>query len=270
MLIEGTFADVWSAETTNTYYAFLAISSYIGTAVGTLPSFSLYSDKLLTIYSGPLVGNFVTQAGGWQWTEWSTSILALIVFALGVGVPETYAREIPRRRNRARGLAPPHQPPAESGITIAQMIKVTVINPIKQLALEPVVTMIAFALALNWGAAFQFFITVPVVLSSVYNFSPKQVGLAFTGAIGGALFAGACAVAIEQAIYRSCKKPMALEKRLIPAMYGSLMMTASLFWIGWTADPKIHYVSPIAGTAIYIWGSMSVLVRTPPPYISHS
>jgi MFS family permease len=35
VLIEGTFADIWSAETTNTYYAFLGCASYFGAAAGT-------------------------------------------------------------------------------------------------------------------------------------------------------------------------------------------------------------------------------------------
>lgn len=192
-------------------------------------------------------------------------MIILVVFAFGIGMPETYGREIPRRRNRTQGLAPPHQPPAESGVTIGQITTITVLNPLKQLALEPIVIMIAFTLALNWGAAFQFFITVPVVLQTVYGFSPQRVGLAFIGAIGGTVLAGVCTIAIEQAIYRSQKSSMAIEKRLIPAMYGGVMITASLFWIGWTADPTINYLSPIFGTAIYIWGSTSVLVCGIPP-----
>ena len=34
VLIEGTFADIWSAETTNTYYSILGLASYVGAAVG--------------------------------------------------------------------------------------------------------------------------------------------------------------------------------------------------------------------------------------------
>lgn len=34
VLIEGTFADIWSAERTVTYYAFLAPASYLGAAFG--------------------------------------------------------------------------------------------------------------------------------------------------------------------------------------------------------------------------------------------
>jgi MFS transporter, DHA1 family, multidrug resistance protein len=38
VLIEGTFADIWSANTTNTYYAVLTTASYIGAACGmTIP-----------------------------------------------------------------------------------------------------------------------------------------------------------------------------------------------------------------------------------------
>ncbi|PVH95396.1 MFS general substrate transporter [Periconia macrospinosa] len=242
VLIEGTFADVWSAETTNTYYAFLGTASYFGAA------------------SGPVVGNFVVQAGNWRWTEYVTLMLILIVFAFGIGMPETYGREIPRRRNKARGLAPPHQPPAESGVTISQMAMTTIINPLKQLVLEPIVIMISFTLAVNWAVTFQWFITVPVVLQTVYGFTPQRAGLAFTGAIGGAALAALCTIAIEQAIFKSCNTTMAIEKRLIPAMYGGVMLTASLFWVGWTADPKIHFLSPIFGTAVFIWGGLSVLI----------
>ena len=34
VLIEGTFADMWSARTTVTYYSFLNLASYLGAAFG--------------------------------------------------------------------------------------------------------------------------------------------------------------------------------------------------------------------------------------------
>ena len=36
VLIEGTYADLWSARTTVTYYSFLTLASYIGAACGKL------------------------------------------------------------------------------------------------------------------------------------------------------------------------------------------------------------------------------------------
>ena len=189
-------------------------------------------------------------------------MLTLLTFAFGIGMPETYGREIPRRRNRTRGLPPPSQPLAESGVTISQMATITILNPLKMLVSEPLVIIISFTLALNWAVTFQWFITVPIVLGSVYNFTPQRAGLAFLGAIGGAFLAGLSTIVIEQTIYKSCKRPdmVPIEKRLIPAMYGGVMVTGSIFWIGWTADPNINYLSPIFGTAIFIWGGLSVLI----------
>ena len=245
VLIEGTFADIWSAETTNTYYAFLGCASYFGAA------------------SGPLVGNFVARGGNWRWTEYTSVIVILFAFALGVGMPETYGREIVRRRAKARGMPVPMQSPAESGVTIGQMVTVTVINPLKMLVMEPIVMMISFTLALNWAVTFQWFITVPVVLHLVYAFQPYQVGLAMISAIGGAALAALFAIGIEQSIVKSCHGPAPIEKRLIPAMYGSICFTGSLFLVGNTADPKISYLAPIFGTALNIFGGLSILVSPP-------
>ena len=43
-------------------------------------------------------------------------------------------------------------------------------------------------------------------------------------------------------------------------MIGGSGVLASLFWIGWTADPKFNSLSPIFGTLLYVWGNMSVLI----------
>ena len=42
VLIEGTFADVWSAEATGVYYSALAVSSYVGTGCGMSPWLYFY------------------------------------------------------------------------------------------------------------------------------------------------------------------------------------------------------------------------------------
>lgn len=51
-----------------------------------------------------------------------------------------------------------------------------------------------------------------------------------------------------------------IEYRLFPAMFGVFLIPASLFWIGWTAKPDVHFLVPIFGTAVYVWGSAMVLI----------
>ncbi|KAF2097771.1 MFS general substrate transporter [Rhizodiscina lignyota] len=251
VLIEGTFADIWDANQTNTYYAFLGTASYIGAACG------------------PLVLGFVVQATGWRWTQWVTLMVALASLLFGTNMSESYQREIPRRRNRTRGLPPPEQPAALSGVTLAEMARTTIINPAIQLFTEPVVIMFTIYVVFLFGTVFQFFITVPIVLSTVYNFTLGSVGLAFISAIIGSLLAAGCSIAVEQIFYRRSLKTNAngmtpIELRLIPAMYGGFLMLASFFWIGWTAKPSVNWAVPVVGTGVFVWGNLSVLISLVP------
>jgi hypothetical protein len=187
-------------------------------------------------------------------------MIALAAYLFGIGIPETYQREIPRRRAKRRGLSF-RESPAQSGVTIPEMFQITVITPLKMLVTEPVVMLISFELCFSWGVLFSWFITVPVVLQSVYGFSLQQAGLAFIAAVVGSILAAAMTILIEQFIYRKAHYGMiAIEYRLIPAMIGGCFILASLFWIGWTATPTIHWASPVVGTMLYVWGNLSILV----------
>lgn len=179
-------------------------------------------------------------------------------------MPETYPRAIMRTRAKRRGV--PHGlPPARSGETIPAMLQVTVVQPLKMLVTEPIVIMITLYLGLNFGVLFQFFISVPAVLSEVYSFTMQEIALAFNAAIVGALAAAVTSILLDRISYpRALKKAMDdhvdIEYRLLPALIGSLGIVASLYWIGWTAKPTIMWPSPVLGTALYVWGNMSVLV----------
>lgn len=246
VLIEGTFADVWSADATVTYYIFLTLSSFFGAA------------------SGPLVGGFIsTTSWGWRGGIWVSFFVALGSLLLGIGMPETYPREILRARAKRQGkdlrLAP-----AQSGVTLAEMATHTFINPIKMLVSEPIVILLTLYVTFIFAVIFQFFILIPVVLSTTYAFTPSQVGLAFISAILGSILAAISAVLLDlpSASTRPtmhAAKPLQLEYRFRSALLGSILIPASLFWVAFTADPKIHFLAPITGTAVFIWGSALVL-----------
>src|SRR5437764_14743398 len=91
----------------------------------------------LSILAGPIVGGFVFASRGWRWTQWMTLILALAALLLGVGLPETYQREIMRRRAKRRGKGPLKLAPAGSGETLGEMAKLTFFTPLKSLVSEP-------------------------------------------------------------------------------------------------------------------------------------
>lgn len=227
---------------------------------------SNFSEHFLTSVVGPLIGGFIFAARGWRWTQWVTLMIALGVYLFGIGMPETYPREIIRRRANRRNLPIPNLAPALSGVTLGECVRTTVITPTKMLFSELLVIGITIYLGFNFAIIFSFFISIPVVLNLTYGFTVQQAGLAFIAAIGGSLFAVFSAIIVDRLVYsRLLKKShdgmVGIEYRLFPAMYGGLMITTSLFWIAWTAKPTFSHVSPIMGTFLYVWGNQSVLVR---------
>ena len=246
VLIEGTFADVWSADVTVTYYAVLTLASFIGTACG------------------PLIGGFIVSLnGGWRWTQWMTDILTVGAYLFAIGMPETYPREVQRRRAKRTG-APLSLAPALSGVTLADMAYVTIVQPLIMIVSEPIVIALSLYVGFIFATIFQFFIAVPAVLNLTYNFTVAQAGVAFTAAIGGVVIAAVTSTLCDRVTRphfsaRTHDGKVPEEYRMLPGMIGGIGITASFFWIGFTASPKIHFLSPIFGTGLYIWGAASVL-----------
>lgn len=176
----------------------------------------------------------------WRWTQWLSAAVCGVVFVFGIGMSETYQREIPRRRAKLQGKTL-HQDPALSGVTFGEMFRITVIDPIRQIFLEPVVTLCSVFLIFNFAVVLQWFITVPVALGTPPpagpGFTQSQVGLAFTTALAGSALAAILVILIDQVtsgvLMRHQMPTFAqIEYRLLPAMLGPLLVTAALFWIG--------------------------------------
>lgn len=81
-------------------------------------------------------------------------MIALAAFLLGVGMPETYPREILRMRAR-RGRYTINLAKAESGITLAEMARITIFTPLAMAVSDPVVIIVTLYLALNFAVLFQ-------------------------------------------------------------------------------------------------------------------
>ena len=192
-------------------------------------------------------------------------MMALGAYLLGIGMPETYHRAVLRQRAKRNGFTP-RIVPAQSGTTIGEMFKVTFLNPLSMIVTDPVTTLTTINLGINFAILWQFFISVPAVLEGVYGFTIQHVGLAFLAAVCGSLLAALSCIIIDRLTYpkqlakRQGNVNDVVEYRLLPAMVGCFFVTASLFWIGWTAKPTVSWPSPVLGTLLYVWGNLMVLV----------
>src|SRR2546423_14951063 len=150
-------------------------------------------------------------------------MLIAVVYAFGGMMPETYPREIIRRRARKAGT-PHNLPKAQSGVTLSEMAHLTVVQPVVMLFIDPITFFSTLYVAFIFGTVFQWFIAVPPVLMMTYNFTLQEVGLAFIAAIGGALLAAASSVLTERVAYpREVRKTghggtVDIEYRFLPAV----------------------------------------------------
>ncbi len=102
----------------------------------------------------PLVLGYVVTSKGWQWTQFITLMIAFGAYLFGIGVPETYPREILRARARRLGHSI-QLAKAQSGVTLAEMAETTLSAPLFMAVSEPIVMMVTLYLALNFAVLFQ-------------------------------------------------------------------------------------------------------------------
>lgn len=198
---------------------------------------------------GPFFGGYLMNAtNNWRWTQYFPVCLATAVLVLGISMPETYQREIPRRRRKpgqSRKEVIAAQEPAQSGTTFAAMFKITVIDPLKLFFTEPVVMLPAMIMFIDWMLTFQWFISVPAALGPPPpmgpGFSIIRIGKAFLGAVAGSGLGALTVIGIEAITNALNKKKIqrdpnaafyAVEYRVIPAMLGTVFITIALFWVG--------------------------------------
>lgn len=253
VLIEGTYADIWPSRKTLLYYSNLAWASYLGAACGPLVNGYLITSRSLS----------------WRWCQYTPLFVYLLAFLFAVGMPETYPREIQRRVARREGK-PHNLPPAPSGVTMSQMARLTVVDPVRMLVSDPITILFTLQVTLAFGQVFQWFISVPTVLHLAYKFTPGQAGLAFISAIGAIPFAVATCAGIEaisfpRTMKKAAGKMIDIEYRLLPAFLGGMLQAASLFWIGWTAGVSKWPGVPIIGTWMFVWGNLIIIIS----YVSY-
>src|SRR5262245_10381271 len=103
-----------------------------------------------------------------------------------------------------------------------------------------------------YGYLYLLFTTITQVYESTYGFSTGLAGLSFLGIgvgmfLGLGLFGATSDKRIKQKQARGeVAQPEIRLEGLIPAAF---CIPIGLFWYGWSAEKRIHWIMPIIGTA---------------------
>ncbi|KAF8558851.1 MFS general substrate transporter [Imleria badia] len=212
---------------------------------------------------GPVMGGFIAQTIGIEYVFYV--IVALCGFASILAIPlfrETYAPVI-RKRLRARGDLEKEVPNAES-LDRLGYLWLNLKRPVILLTRSFICFILSLYMALIYGIYYLMFATFPDLFSTVYHFSVGIGGLAYIGLGVGFLAATIFGAKLSDQIYHRLAarnggqgKP---EMRIPALIFGSFFVPIGLFWYGWSAQAKIHWMMPIIGTTIFGFGLMTVFL----------
>lgn len=140
----------------------------------------------------------------------------------------------------------------DSGLSSKQVFFRAIVRPTKMLLFSPIVSLLSLYMAIVYGYLYLLFTTITGLFEQVYGFSQGSAGLAFLG-IGVGMLLGLVifgATSDKVVTYLTNKnggerKP---EYRLPHMMIGAALVPIGLFWYGWSAQERVHYIMPIIGT----------------------
>ncbi|KAH6959616.1 major facilitator superfamily domain-containing protein [Ilyonectria sp. MPI-CAGE-AT-0026] len=242
----GTIADVTKPETRGKAMAGFALGPLLGPVLG------------------PVIGGFVAADLGWRWTLWIISILSGINLAIcAIFMRETYAPVILARRVarlRKETANPDLQPEGAKPIKASALLLQATTKALRLLFTNPIVSLLSLFNAFTFGLLFLLFTTFPSVFVGQYNFSTSTSGLSYLG-LGIGMILGLISFGItSDRIMTAQSGPPKPENRLIPMIYVSPVFSVGVFWYGWAAEYRVHWIVPIIGSSFIGLGILFVLM----------
>ncbi|KAF9456414.1 multidrug resistance protein 4 [Collybia nuda] len=214
---------------------------------------------------GPIAGGFIAQTIGIKWVFIIIAVLCGVSAIIGIPLlRETYAPIIRLRRAKRSG-----DPEAlakipsvmESGESKLHYLWINLSRPIIMLTRSFICFILSLYMSFLYGIFYLMFTTFAQFFKTAYGFEPGVGGLAYLGLGIGFMIATIVGAKPADQVYKYLAdknggkgKP---EMRIPALFFGSLFVPVGLFWYGWSAQAKVHWMMPIVGSGIFGFGMMS-------------
>ncbi|TKA67743.1 hypothetical protein B0A55_07781 [Friedmanniomyces simplex] len=203
---------------------------------------------------GPIASGYVSVVS-WRWSYWCLLILSGATWPFFLFMPETYGPIVLKReaqRLRKKTGDPNILAPMEmQAFDLRNLLVVVLTRPVRMFFTEAIVLTSCLYLSVIYGIFYMFFQAYPLIFGGIYGFSAGEEGLAFLPIGVGAVIASGIYMAWDSYYERSLAKSprprwTSIEEyvRLPLACFGGPLFVISLFWLGWTARPDIHWIVP--------------------------
>ncbi|KAF2808124.1 MFS general substrate transporter [Mytilinidion resinicola] len=244
----GTIVDVYDVHQRGAAMSIFAMGPLLGPVIG------------------PIGGGFLAEAKGWRWVFWFLTILFGVSTVVGVlFLRETYAPTLLANKTK-RLIKETGNQNLESKLAIKKTPKdifwTAIRRPMTMLFHDPIVAILSVYIAIIFAFLYLLFATFPTVFAEQYHFNTGIQGLAYIGMgvgnLSGAVLTAFTSDRISIALAKKHGGPKA-EFRLITVMMTCWACPVGLFWYGWAAEAKVHWIVPIMGTALFglgLFGTM--------------
>lgn len=217
----------------------------------------------MAVVGGPVIGPIVSAALvqdpslGWRWTEYLTGILQGVVLIIAViFIDESYPQKLlvykARRLRHESGNWALHAKFEEWDVSIAELSRKFLLRPL-QLLSTPICFLVALYASFCYGILYMQLGAIPIIFGEIRGWNRLVSELPFVCIFIGAIL-GALANVYNQLIYNkayyAAGSRAVPEKRLPPMMFGSFLFAGGQFLIGWTAEPRFHWIAPCIGLVL--------------------
>ncbi|KIM47059.1 hypothetical protein M413DRAFT_440604 [Hebeloma cylindrosporum] len=231
---------------------------------------ALYSlGPLIGPIVGPVAGGFIAQTIG---IKWVFLIIALTCAVAGlVGIPllkETYAPVICLRRAAKAGdpekATKVHPHLLQERGSKLHVLWINLSRPIIILTHSFICFILSLYMAFMYGIFYLLFATFARFFSVTYGFRAGVGGLAYLGLGIGFVTATIFGAKFADKVYKTLADRnggISTPEMRIPALFfGSFFVPIGIFWYGWSAQAKIHWIMPIIGAGIFGFGMMTTFL----------
>ncbi|KAK3117020.1 hypothetical protein LTR53_002041 [Teratosphaeriaceae sp. CCFEE 6253] len=238
----GVLADCFHAEQRGKAIGIYSLAPLIGPAIG------------------PLAGGFVTENTTWRWVFWAVTIADAVIQVAGIFLlQETWAPTLlERKAKRLRKETGNDALYAEGSKqeTVIQKLRLSLVRPFRLLFSQPIIIVFAIYMAYLYGLVYLVISSFPGLYTSPeYYGQSTQIGSLHYIALAIGYFVGAQATGrFNDWLYRRLKRKNngvgRPEFRVPVMMLCGVLLPIGLFWYGWSAAARVHWIMPDIGAAL--------------------
>ncbi|EXJ65875.1 uncharacterized protein A1O5_10851, partial [Cladophialophora psammophila CBS 110553] len=241
----GTIADLWDISTEplgSLMLLLMVVFTFVGAELG------------------PAAGGYLVDNRGWRWAFWVPMMLNGCVWLFSLGVRETYRDLLLQKKSHGR--VGTQSSPSRRFLSV---LGITFSRAVYMLLTEPILLLVSLYGAFALGVFYLFYVAYPYILSRVYSFGLKDIGLAYISLAVGSLLAIPAAIAIDKTLYQRARaktpdgRPPP-EARMYGAMVPSGLLPFSLLWLAWSSHRGVPWISTVLSAALF--GLCQVLLFT--------